>query len=809
MNTKQFVHLHVHSHYSIMNGCNTVSQLVDRAIKDRMKGIALTDTGNMYGIMEFFEYVNNVNSEREAKKQKPFKPILGCELYVAKHGKKEQMEGTNEQKGYHMTILAKNLTGYRNLVKLVCNAWTDGFYGSPRTDRTNLKKYHEGLIVLSGGAGSEVFAHATKKDIAALEETIRWYSEIFGDDFYIELQRYTHQGVTNNAAFEFTNKQEKVNQILRQKAKELGVKVVATNDVRYTIQIYAEAYEYQNRIALGDYMPQIWQDAENQKWLKSRSEMNELFADIPEAIESTMEILEKVEMYDIRHAPIFPKASLDNTGQTQESSEDDKLCELVFEKARQTYGSPLPEDVDDRLRFELDVIKESKASGYFLFLQELVAVATGKLGVLVGPGRGSTAGSLVSYCLGITKIDPLKHNLLFERFLCPGHPSQPDIDLDIDEAGRTRIIKLLEMKYGEENCAHVITFARMSERKAILLLGEVEGWMNDFSKSVCHLFLDSGVTNLSQWTLAVKKQLRSKADVRRVLRIAKMLKGTVYETGIHACGFVISSSPVDDYAPTSQMEAPDWNRGISRCTQYDGNHVESTGLVKLDFLCFDTLTQQEEICKRIKATQGIDINLDLIPIDDVKTFELFQNGDTENIVCYDSESMKKSLCKWHPNHFEDLVLLNATCRPGVMTKIPTLIAHKNGKKEIRYAIPCMEKYLHDTYGILAYQEQLMLLSRLIADFSREESDRLRKALGKKKQEILTVLKKKFLAGGMRNGHDRKVLRKIWNEWEKSGTYLFNKAHAVCYTWIAYQMAYLKANYPAEFTEVISSKDKAE
>ncbi|MBO5615192.1 MAG: DNA polymerase III subunit alpha [Prevotella sp.] len=805
MNSKQFVHLHVHSHYSIMNGCNTVPQLVDRAIRNRMKGMALTDTGNMYGIMEFFDYVSKVNSERESKKQKPFKPILGCEMYVAKHGKKAQKEGTKDQKGYHVTILAKNLTGYRNLVKLVSNAWTDGFYGSPRTDRTDLKKYHEGLILLSGGAGSEVFAHAMKENMTALEETIRWYRETFADDFYIELQRYTHQGVTNDAAYKLTNKQAKVDQILLQKAKELGVNVVATNDVRFISKAYAEAYEYQNRIALGDYMPQIWQDAENQKWLKSRSEMNELFVDIPQAIESTIEILEKVELYDIRHAPVFPKTSQDNVRQTQGNSEDDNLCELVYEKAKQIYGSPLLEDVDNRLSFELDVIKEKRASGYFLFVHEVVSVATEQLGVLVGPGRGSTAGSLVSYCLGITKIDPLKHDLLFERFLCPGTSTMPDIDLDLDEEGRTRIIEWLEEKYGKDCCAHIITFTHMSARKSVLLLGEVEGWLNNFSKSICHLFLDGGITNLSQWTLAVKKQLRSKADVRRVLRIAKMLEGTIYNTGIHTCGYVVSNNPVDDYAPTSQMEAPDWHRGVSRCVEYDGNHVETTGLVKLDFLYFDTLTQQKEICERIKTTQGIDINLDLIPIDDTKTFELFQNGETEGIFFFETEGMRKYLRKLRPTQFEDLVLLNALCRPGVMTKIPKLIAHKTGKKEIRYAIPCMEKYLYDTYGILAYQEQLMLLSRLIADFSREESDKLRKALGNKKLADMAELKARFMAGGLKNGHEKSVLRKIWIEWEKSGTYLFNKAHAVCYTWIAYQMAYLKAYYPTEFSEVMSSK----
>ncbi|MBQ8190782.1 MAG: DNA polymerase III subunit alpha [Bacteroidaceae bacterium] len=785
MKTKQFVHLHVHSHYSIMNGCNTVPQLVDRAIKDRMNGMALTDTGNMCGIMEFFDYVNKVNSERNEKGQEPFKPIIGCELYLSPE---------KGESAYPLTLLAKNLMGYQNQMKLVSLSGQKHENGTGYTDYTTLEHYHEGIIVCSGGIGSEVSHYALQNDKDNLTKVLGWFKRVFADDYYVELQRTTDE-----------TKYEKALQVLVKAAREQQIKLVAANDVRYTTKRYAEAYEYQNRIALGDSMPKNWPESANQKWLKSRNDMKDLFADIPEAIESTMEILEKVEFYDIHHAPVFPKASLDNTGLTQGNSDDDNLCELVYEKAKQIYGCPLPEDVDDRLRFELDVIKEHNSSGYFLFVQELATVAKEQLGVLVGPGRGSAAGSLVSYCLGITKIDPLKHDLLFERFLCPELPYLPDIDLDFDAAGRTRIIEWLEQRYGKECCAYIITFTKLSARKAILLLGQVEGWSNHFSKSVCHLFLDDA--NLSQWTLAVKRHLRSKADVRRVLRIAKMLEDTIYNTGIHACGFVVINGPIDDYAPTSQMEAQGWNRGVSRCVQYDGDHVESTGLVKMDFLWLDTLTEQKTICERIKESRGIDINLDLVPIDDAKTFELFQNGETKDIFCFDLDGMKKCLRKLRPTQFEDLVLLNALYRPGVKSKITKLIAHKTGKKEIRYDIPCMEKYLHDSYGILAYQEQLMLLSRLIADFSRKDSDLLRIHLGKRKQLPLLVLRRWFIQGGLENGHETNILKKIWNDWEKSGTYLFNKAHAVCYSWIGYQMAYLKANYPNEFAEVMSSKEQ--
>ena len=787
MNTKHFVHLHVHSHYSIMNGCNTVPQLVDRAIKNRMKGMALTDTGNMCGIMEFFDYVGKVNLERKENGQNPFKPIIGCELYLSPD---------NGENAYPLTLLAKNLMGYKNLMKLV--SWSDqkNEKGTGFIDYATLEHYNGGVIVCSGGICSEVSHYALLSDKENLTRVLGWFKRVFADDYYVELQRTTEDTRYENAL-----------QLLVQTAREQQIKLVGTNDVRYITERYAEAYEYQNRIALGNSMTKIWPEAENQKWLKSRSEMNELFADIPEAIDSTVEILEKVEFFDIHHAPVFPKATLDNVGQTQGNSEDDNLCELVYEKAKQIYGSPLPEDVEDRLRFELDVIKEHNVSGYFLFVQELVTVAKEQLGVLVGPGRGSTAGSLVSYCLGITKIDPLKHNLLFERFLCPGLPYLPDIDLDFDEEGRTRIIDWLEQKYGKDCCAHIITFTKMSARKSYMSVAQVEGLLPDFTNTICNILeiLEGAGLELCyeiKNSAGLKKSPRLDSSTNKVFRISAMLNGKVYDTSIHACGFVVSNTPIDDFAPTSMVWVPGWNRGISRCVQYDGDHVESTGLVKIDYLCLDTLTELKAICEGIKASRGININLDLIPIDDVKTFELFQKGDTENVFCFDLEGMRKYLRKLHPTQFEDLALLNATYRPGVMNKIPKLIAHKTGKKEIRYAIPSMEKYLHNSYGILVYQEQLMLLSRLIANFSRQESDILRKALGKKRQDILTVLKNKFINGGLKNGHEKSVLKKIWNDWEVSGTYLFNKAHAVCYTWIGYQMGYLKANYPEEFNQVI-------
>ena len=793
MKTKPFVHLHVHSHYSLMDGCNTIPQLVDRAIKNRMHGMALTDTGNMYGIMEFFDYVSKVNSERKKKGQRLFKPILGCELYVAKHGAKEQKESLSDLKGYHLTLLAKNLTGYKNLIKIVSKAWSGGFNASPRTDRMDLEKYHEGLIVCSGGYGSEVFTHVAKEDTTALEETLQWYRQAFGEDYYIELQRMADDA-----------KQEKVNQVLIQAAKDFNVKVVCTNDVRFTTQSYAEAYEYQRRIASGNTTSHLCLKTDSQKWMQSRSEMAVLFADIPEAIDSSLEILEKVEFYDIHHVPVLPKVS---TQLTSGQSEDKHLRDLVYEKARQIYGNSLPEDVEDRLNFELDVIKLSGATSYFLFVQDIISAAVNELGVQVGPGRGSSAGSLVSYCLGITKIDPLKHDLLFERFLCPGRISLPDIDFDLDEEGRTRIINWLEKKYGKERCGHIITFSTMSAKKAIKSMARVDGLSSEVTKHICDLlpYRAFRLGNFLKTSATMKKMRRTDPVIDKVLRVAQMLEGTVCDTGVHACGFVVADKPVNEYAPTMTQDTASWGRGIENCVQYDGVHVEDAGLVKMDFLMLDVLSQQKAICEKIKETQGKDINLDLIPTDDTKTFELFQNGETQNVFTFETKGERQYLRKLRPTQFEDLVLLNALYHPGVMKVIPTLISRKNGKRPIRYAIPGMEKYLHESYGVLTYQEQVMLLSRLIADFNRVESDTLRKALGRKNHTVLQDLKTKFITGGQRNGYTKPVLNKIWKDWEKRGMYLFNKAHAVCYTWIAYQMAYLKANYPTEFSEVMSSK----
>ena len=750
MKAYRFAHLNVHSHYSINDGCASIKELVDAAIKERMPGIAITDTGNMFGIMEFFDYVSRINIDRQEKGKKPFKPIIGCELYVAKNGSKDKKDGHKDLKGFHLTVLAKNLIGYKNLMKIVSDSWTEGFYASPRTDRVNLEKYHEGLIVLSGSAGSEVFTKISNGDIEGLEKTIKWYQQTFGEDYYLELQRCADYDLKSDTPSDLMLKQQKVNAVLMQKAKEFGVKVVATNDVHYVAPEDLAVYNTQQCYATGKTMEEFAKtDILQFRWLRSRKEMRELFSDVPDAIANTMEIYDKVEFYDIRHAPIIPTIDIPNGFGDEEISKDDAYLEyLSFAKAKQIYGESLSEDVADRLHFELEIIRQRGASGYFLFLQNIINIVQSELDVWVGPGRGSAAGSLVCYCLGITKIDPLKHDLLFERFLIPGGTTFPDIDVDVDDERREDVLELLQQIYGKDCCAHIVAFSTFPG--------------------------DS------------------------------LLRRRVRDLNVHACGFIVANDPITNWAPiaTVGIEDSEGNDKILRCVQYDGWNVEKTGLIKFDFIGVKTLSQMREICMLIKTRKDENFNINTIPIDDEKTMKLFQAGQTEDVFLFDLQGMQKYLRDLHPTCFEDLTILNCMYRPGPMEDLPMLIKRKKLKKGIKYIIPCMEKYLHDTYGIIVYQEQLMMLSRLIADFNRGESDLLRKALGRRKTDLLSVLKPKFIEGGMKNGHKKNALEKVWNEMEHKGMYAFNKSHAVCNTWLAYQMAYLKAHYPKEFKQVI-------
>ena len=813
MKIQNFVHLNVHSHYSINDGCASIKEFVDAAIKERMPGIAITDTGNMFGIMEFFDYVSQINIDRQEKGKKPFKPIIGCELYVAKNGSKDKKDGHKDLKGFHLTVLAKNLTGYKNLMKIVSNSWTDGFYGSPRTDRADLEKYHEGLIVLTGSANSEVFNKIVHDDIAGLDEAVKWYKQIFADDYYLELQRNVDCDLKSNTPSDFMLQQEMVNKILIDKAEEHEIKVVATNDVHYVAPEDLAVYNIQQCYAIGKTMDEFAKtDILQFRWLRSRKEMCELFSDVPDAIANTMEIYDKVEFYDICHTPIVPAISIpDGFGKERRKKEDNYLEYLSFLKAKQIYGESLPGDVTDRLRFELEIIKQRGASGYFLFLQDVVNTAQSELGVWVGPGRGSAAGSLVCYCLGITKIDPLKNDLLFERFLSPEGTMFPDIDIDFDEEGREDVLGLLQQIYGKECCAHVVSFNTFSTANAFSTIAKAKQMPTTETMGVSELLSSHygycwhSIKDAIKYEPELRKLVRKAgASLRNAFANTAVLERKICGLGVHACGFVVADEPVSDWAPVSTCSIEDskGNEQIVNCTQYEGWRVESSGLIKFDFLGLKTLSLMRDICASVKVHYDKDFDIEKIPIDDEKTMELFQTGQTYDVFQFSSKGMQKYLQKLHPTCFEDLVILNCLYRPGPMEDKPTLVKHKKSKKGIKYIIPCMEKYLQNTYGIIVYQEQIMMLSRLIANFDRGESDLLRKALGKRNMDVLSVLKPRFIEGGIKNGHKKNALEKVWNEMEAKGMYAFQKSHAVCYTWLAYQIAYLKANYPDEFKQAL-------
>ena len=892
---EDFIHLHVHTYYSILDGQSKISKLVDKAIGNGMKGMAITDHGNMFGIKEFFDYCTGVNKKRQKEGLEPFKPIFGCEMYVSRHGSKSLRRGKEDQGGYHLIVLAKNYQGYKNLIKLVSRSWTDGFYMRPRTDREDLERYHEGLIVCSACLAGEVPRKIYAGDMEGAREALEWYRNLFGDDYYLELMRHEVKNPAQRANREVFPQQQAVNKVLVELAREYGIKLVCTNDVHFVDEENAEAHDHLLCLSTGkDLDDPTRMLYTKQEWFKTREEMNEVFSDLPEALSNTLEILDKVEFYSLDHDPIMPFFPIPEEFGTEEewrqkfSEEDlfrefttdengenplpreegekkikklggydklyrikfeaDYLAKLAYEGAVRRYApqtengelrtesdstlpaegtnhtsqfstlsSLLPPEVEDRVRFELHIMKTMGFPGYFLIVQDFINSARDELDVMVGPGRGSAAGSVVAYCLGITKIDPLKYDLLFERFLNPDRISLPDIDTDFDDDGRGRVLKWVEDKYGHENCAHIITYASMATKNSIKDVARVEKLPLAVSNALCKAIPDrlpdvDGKTpkmNLPNAIKAVPELRDAEASADPVLantiKYAKMLGGTVRGTGIHACGFIICRDPISDWVPVSTADDPDFKDTKTNCTQYDGHVIESTGLIKMDFLGLKTLSELKEACANIKLTRGIDVDLDNIPIDDPKTYELYQQGRTVGTFQFESQGMQKYLRELKPTVFEDLIAMNALYRPGPMGYIPQFIRRKHGEEPITYDIPVMEKYLKDTYGITVYQEQVMLLSRLLADFTRGESDALRKAMGKKKKDIVDAMKPKFIEGGQKNGHDPKVLEKIWADWEAFASYAFNKSHAACYSWVAYQTAYLKANYPSEFRAAIMSR----
>ena len=887
---QDFVHLHVHTQYSLLDGQASISKLVDKAMKDGMKGIAVTDHGNMFGIKEFTNYVNKKNSgpkgeikEQEKRiaeiengklpcedpeaeiaacrakiaeaKAKLFKPIIGCEMYVARRTM-DKREGKPDQSGYHLIVLAKNAKGYHNLIKLVSRAWTKGYYMRPRTDRNELEKYHEGLIVCSACLGGEVPRRLINDQQEEAEEAIRWYKSLFGDDYYLELQR--HKATVPRANHETYPLQQKVNAKLLELARKYGVKVICSNDVHFVDEENAEAHDrlicLSTNKDLNDPTRMLYT---KQEWMKTKAEMNELFADVPEALANTLEILDKVEYYSIDHAPIMPTFAIPEEFGTEEEYrrkyteqdlfneftrdengqvvldekaanakierlggydklyriklEADYLAKLTFDGAKRLYGDPLSAEVKERLVFELYIMKTMGFPGYFLIVQDFINAARNQLGVSVGPGRGSAAGSAVAYCLGITKIDPIQYDLLFERFLNPDRISLPDIDVDFDDDGRGEVLRWVTEKYGQEKVAHIITYSTMATKMVIKDVARVQKLPLAESDRLCKLVPDKipdKKLNLPNAIAYVPELQAAEASpdplLRDTIKYAKMLEGNVRGTGVHACGTIICRDDITDWVPVSTADDKETGEKML-VTQYEGSVIEETGLIKMDFLGLKTLSIIKEAVENVRLHRGIEIDIDRIPIDDPVTYKLYCEGRTIGTFQFESAGMQKYLRELQPSTFEDLIAMNALYRPGPMDYIPDFIDRKWGRKPIEYDIPIMEKYLKDTYGITVYQEQVMLLSRLLANFTRGESDALRKAMGKKLRDKLDHMKPKFIEGGQKNGHDPKVLEKIWADWEKFASYAFNKSHATCYSWVAYQTAYLKANYPAEYMAAVMSR----
>ena len=888
---KPFIHLHVHTQYSLLDGQAPIDSLIDKAYNDGMRAIAVTDHGNMFGIKEFFNKVNKKNGkvqgaikdlQKELKtletaepsaenslrkeelskqlneaKGNLFKPIIGCECYCARNHRHKR-ETKEDRSGWHLIVLAKNMQGYKNLIKIVSLSWTDGFYGRPRIDKELLEQHHEGLIVCSACLGGEIPQKIMKGSIQEAEEAILWFKNLMGDDYYLEMQRHeTHRPDADQTVYEH---QVEVNKVLVELAHKHNIKLIATNDVHFVNEEDADAHDRLICLSTGkDLNDPNRMRYTKQEWLKTTAEMNQIFSDIPEALSNTLEIADKVEFYSIDSGPIMPTFNIPTDFGTEEEYrkkftekdifdeftqdengnvvlsqadaeakikklggydklyriklEADYLAKITYEGAKERYGEPLSEEVAERLQFELHIMKTMGFPGYFLIVQDFIRAAREELGVSVGPGRGSAAGSAVAYCLGITKIDPIKYDLLFERFLNPDRISLPDIDADFDDDGRGEVLRWVTEKYGAERVAHIITYGTMATKSAIKDVARVEKLPLAESNRLAKLVPDK-IPDMKKFKLkdAIEyvpelKEAATGRDplMRDTLKYAQMLEGNVRNTGVHACGVIIGRYDISDVVPVSTAKDKDTGEEML-VTQYEGSVIEETGLIKMDFLGLKTLSIIKDAIENIRLTTGHELDIDNISLEDPATYQLYCDGKTTGTFQFESAGMQKYLKELQPSKFEDLIAMNALYRPGPMDYIPSFIARKHGKEEIKYDIPVMERYLKDTYGITVYQEQVMLLSRLLANFTRGESDALRKAMGKKLIEKMNHLKSKFMAGGEANGYQEATLNKIWADWEKFASYAFNKSHATCYSWVAYQTAYLKANYPSEYMAAVLSRN---
>ena len=784
---KNFTHLHVHTQYSILDGASNIRELITKAKKDGMIALAITDHGNMFGVKEFYN---------EARAQK-IKPIIGCETYVAEKSRFEKT-GKEDRSGHHLILLAKNHTGYRNLMKLVSRSYTEGFYYKPRIDKELLWEHNEGIIVCSACLGGEVPQTLMNKGEAVAEKVILEFKKYFGDDYYLELQR--HPSGDPEIDRDVLDNQKKVNHQLLKLAEKHNIKLIASNDVHFINDVDAGAHDRLICLNTGkDLDDPNRMRYTRQEYLKSTEEMYTLFSDVPGALENTMEIAEKIESYELNKLPIMPDFPIPEGF----GNEDEYLHHLTYEGAKKRYKE-ITGEIKKRIDFELSVIRNMGFPGYFLIVHDFLRAAR-EMGVSVGPGRGSAAGSVVAYCNYITDIDPIRYNLLFERFLNPDRISMPDIDIDFDEEGRDMVLQYVVEKYGKDRVAQIITFGTMAARMAIRDVARVQKLPLPQADKLAKLVPEKPGTTLKMAYKEVKElsQARKKGeeDIKQTLQYAETLEGSVRHTGLHACGIIISRNELTDHIPVCTLKDTEL-----LVTQYDGNHVESAGMLKMDFLGLKTLSIIKDAIETIEKSKGEQIDFNTIGLEDEKTYELFARGETTAIFQFESPGMKKHLKDLKPNRFEDLIAMNALYRPGPMEYIPTFIKRKHGREAISFEVPVMEKLLEDTYGITVYQEQVMLLSQEMAGFSGGQADSLRKAMGKKKKHEMDKLRELFTEGCLKNGYEEKIIKKIWADWEAFAQYAFNKSHSTCYAMIAYHTAWLKAHYPAEFMAAVLSRN---
>ena len=836
-----FVHLHVHTQYSILDGQSSISGLFERAKELGMPAIAITDHGNMYGVKEFLKV---------AKKYPEIKPIIGCEIYVTRHYD-HKLKDKDHRGYYHLILLAKNYNGYKNLMRIVSTGHIEGkYYDKPRVSHEIVEKYSQDLVCCSACIAGEVPRAIIAGDMAGAEKAIQWYKKVFGEDFYLEVQE--HKTEIPGQSQEVYERQVIANEGLFELAAKTGTKVVATNDAHFVRKEDGPAHDRLICLTTNAFVddPERMRYTQ-QEYLKSEEEMLDIFYKHPEAISNTLEVAEKIESYKIDKDPILPKFDLPEEFMAEIDSYLEKyvhiidvgrcdpkgndrgaefthsvayLCHLTYKGAAERYGDTLNEEQAERIEFELKTICSMGFPDYFLIVQDFIAAARSE-GISVGPGRGSAAGSAVAYCLKITNIDPIKYDLLFERFLNPDRINMPDVDIDFDDDGRYRVFQYIEEKYGKDHISHVITYGTMAAKSAIKDVARVSRMSIEESNRLTKLVpekpfeidvLDeNGKPVLDEEGKKKKKELKPKLgnclkhhdlkhelengseQTKEVLTYAEKLEGCIRQTGVHACAMIIGRGNLTEYIPISIANDKLTGEEVW-VSQYDGHYIEEVGMLKMDFLGLRTLSIIKECQANIKKRHGIVFDIEKIPIDDKLTYELYSRGDTTSVFQFESPGMKEWLKKLQPTRFEDLIAMNALYRPGPMDYIPDFVERKQGRKPIEYDLPVMADILHDTYGITVYQEQVMLLSRKLADFTRGQADTLRKAMGKKIIDLLNSLKGLFLEGGQKNGHPVDVLEKIWADWVKFASYAFNKSHATCYAWVSYQTGYLKAHYPAEF-----------